>query len=247
MAIMQKKLDLNARIGLIDEIRGFAILCMVAYHFVYDLITFADFNFPIFYMGWTQFLRDAFAGIFIVIAGACCQLSHHNLKRGILCFGCGCLITLVTYCVAPDEIIVFGILHCLGLCMILYWVLRRVLNKIYLPWSGIVFFLTMFFITAFLLPYLLTTFTFNFTLGFVIGLPAPFFYSSDYYPLFPWFFLFLSGSYVGIYLKNRKMPAFVYCTRFSKLAFLGRHTLCIYLFHQPILYGLTQLILLLWR
>ncbi len=80
---------------------------------------------------------------------------------------------------------------------------------------------------------------------FPLGWTYPGFYSADYFPLFPWFFVFLVGSWAGYYVAERKLPE-----RFYELkgvpffSWLGRRSLFIYVIHQPILYGLVMLILL---
>jgi uncharacterized membrane protein len=68
------------------------------------------------------------------------------------------------------------------------------------------------------------------------------FFSSDYFPLFPWIFMFFAGSYFGKLLLQRKMPAFFYQTHSKLLALVGRNTLLIYLVHQPILLVILYLI-----
>ena len=66
------------------------------------------------------------------------------------------------------------------------------------------------------------------------------FVSTDYFPLLPWVFVFLLGTWAGKYIKAGRMPAWFYQTDCPPLAAVGRHSLVIYVLHQPVLYGLTM-------
>ena len=108
------------RVILFDELRGVMILSMLAYHICYDLAEVV--RLP--GMGW--FYSDAagwwqlsICGTFILISGACCFYSKNNLKRGLRLFLLGMLFTLVTALIVPDLLIVFGLLHFLGIAVLL--------------------------------------------------------------------------------------------------------------------------------
>lgn len=241
---------LSGRVHLIDEVRGAAIVLMVLYHAGYDLVAIFGLDIPFFFSTGMNLVRDMMAGAFIFISGCACRFSHSNLHRGVLTLGFGLAMSLVTYLIIPDQVIRFGVLHCLGLCMIFYGLLETPLCKLpagiamscaaaafYLLFSlpsGIVGGLTY----HFQVPRALYSTSFLFPLG----LPDSGFFSSDYYPLIPWLFLFLCGSYGGFYVKSRRLPDFVYRKHLPPLAFIGRHTLPIYLFHQPIVFGLFSLL-----
>lgn len=242
---MTFKKDLSRRIGLIDEIRGFAILCMVVYHAVYDAVYLFSADIPAFESPVMNFIRDVFACGFIVISGASSRFSHSNFKRGAICFGIGMGMTVFTALFMPDQLIAFGILHCLGVCMMLYPLLEklsdRIPARIGVPVLAFLFLLTCQIssgnlgidgILSFDLPpepYLLGWL-------FPLGFPSPHFYSSDYFPLLPWLFAFLAGGYLGKLLKEGNPPQWVRKTHLRPLAFVGRHTLWIYVLHQPVVY-----------
>ncbi|MCI5579391.1 MAG: DUF1624 domain-containing protein, partial [Oscillospiraceae bacterium] len=59
----------NSRVYLLDEIRGFAIICMVIYHAMFELKYEFGINVPIFFDNWFGIIRDIFAGTFIFISG----------------------------------------------------------------------------------------------------------------------------------------------------------------------------------
>lgn len=245
------------RIHLMDELRGFAVFCMVFYHGFYTLA---------FLMGqsWGEWLyrffmpaEPWFAGLFIFIAGISSNLTHSNLVRGVKLLGVALLVTLATAIAVPDELIVFGILHFLSVCMIafgLLQLLRRRLGRTEEPpfrlWPVVVcavlFIVTRYLASGYLqIPFLLRVFLPS---GWYqawlapLGLPGPGFSSADYFPLLPWCFVFAAGTVVGRLAKAGKFPAWMYPSRVPFFSFLGRHALLIYVLHQPVIYGAALLV-----
>ena len=103
------KKDLSSRVHLIDEVRGFAIICMVFYHAMYDLVVIFGVDFPVFTSPVMQdILQPLFAGLFIFISGTAGHYSRSNLKRGAICFALGMALTLVTAVFMPAELIAFA-------------------------------------------------------------------------------------------------------------------------------------------
>lgn len=245
------------RIHLMDELRGFAVFCMVFYHGFYTLA---------FLMGqsWGEWLyrffmpaEPWFAGLFIFIAGISSNLTHSNLVRGVKLLGVALLVTLATAIAVPDELIVFGILHFLSVCMIafgLLQLLRRRLGRTEEPpfrlWTVVVcavlFIVTRYLASGYLqIPFVLRVFLPS---GWYqawlapLGLPGPGFSSADYFPLLPWCFVFAAGTVVGRLAKAGKFPAWTYPSRVPFFSFLGRHALLIYVLHQPVIYGAALLV-----
>ena len=70
-----------------------------------------------------------------------------------------------------------------------------------------------------------------------LGFPDPGFFSGDYFPLFPWIFLYLTGYFLyGMFVKFpevKKALAIHLPVPFLETA--GRHSLLLYLLHQPLL------------
>lgn len=245
------------RIHLMDELRGFAVFCMVFYHGFYTLA---------FLMGqsWGEWLyrffmpaEPWFAGLFIFIAGISSNLTHSNLVRGVKLLGVALLVTLATAIAVPEELIVFGILHFLSVCMIafgLLQLLRRGLGRTEEPpfrlWPVVVcavlFIVTRYLASGYLqIPFVLRVFLPS---GWYqawlapLGLPGPGFSSADYFPLLPWCFVFAAGTVVGRLAKAGKFPAWTYPSRVPFFSFLGRHALLIYVLHQPVIYGAALLV-----
>jgi len=134
------------RVWLIDEVRGMAILLMVIYHLFFDLVVLYNVDIPIFFSPVLSVIRDFFAGLFIFISGAACRFSSNNLKRGVICFSLGMVVTYVTAVVMPNTPDLFGILHLLGVCMILFSFLEKVFDK--LPsWTAVILCVLLFCLT----------------------------------------------------------------------------------------------------
>ena len=110
------------RIWELDALRGFCILCVIFIHFMFDLTYFLgmDVHFPPVY----TFIQQYGGVIFVILSGICVTLGHHSARRGAIVLGCGMLITLVTWgmyrlgMAASDVIVKFGVLHLLGVCML---------------------------------------------------------------------------------------------------------------------------------
>lgn len=246
-----KNNSLTSRVFLIDEIRGFAILCMVVYHAFYDLTSIFELNIPFFYSDIMNFIRDCFVFIFVFISGTSSRFSKNNIKRGLIVLGFGFIMTIGTYIFMPSQLIVFGILHMLGTCMILFGILEKLIdkisNKIIIPIAIFLFILTLGIQNGFLgIPYLfevkLPDNIYNLQFLFPLGFTSNTFFSADYFPLLPWFFCFILGSCFGKWLKSNKAPIFFYKSHIKFLSIAGRNTLIIYVLHQPILFGLFYLI-----
>lgn len=243
--------DTAKRVGMIDEIRGIAILLMVVYHTFFDLVVLFGLDLPIFFSPAMNVIRDLFAGLFIFISGTACRLSRSNLKRGVLCFAFGMLMTYATALVMPEEQILFGILHLLGVCMILSSFVLPLLDRVNL-WVGIAVCALLFWLTVDItrgyiglpggLGWTIPEGSLGNGLLFPFGLPDAGFSSSDYFPLLPWMFVFFAGAFFGRLVADRRLPGICYQTHCRPLAFVGRHTLWIYLLHQPVIYGLLWMV-----
>ena len=230
------------RIELMDAARGLSIFLMVFHHFFYDLWAFAGAPRWLFHNFLFDPLQIFFAGLFILISGVSSNFSHSNVLRGAKVLGIALVITLVT--TVMDMPIVFGILHFLGVCMLFYGLTQKLWQRVNekLPWLVPALCLAGVLLTAKLVNGYPTTTPHL----WMFGLVTPEFQSADYFPLLPWFFVFLFGTWAGKYVREGRLPKWFYETKVPFFPMLGRHTLLIYVVHQPILYGLTMLIVLLF-
>lgn len=218
---------------MLDMLRGTCIILVVLYHILYNLSEVFGGRYAFFRSQGISIFRDCFVGVLIILSGISCSFSRSNLKRGSKTLGCGLLITAVTLIFTPNQLILFGILHLLGICMLIYAAARRLFDK--LPVTAGV-------ITSFILYFLTQDIFYSFRglpnsfLLFILGFNTGF-YSADYYPLLPWVFLFLAGCFLGRLFKENRVPRFFEADPVKPLSFIGRHTMIIYLAHQPIIFG----------
>ena len=235
---------MKKRIWELDALRGLFVLCVVFIHLMYDLTDLyglIDLEYPPVYL-----FVQAWGGVlFLLISGICVTLGRRCVRRGILVFLCGLAITAVTtgmYWIGMASqgiIIYFGVLHCLGICMLL-WPLFQKLPNWALAATGIVFVLA---------GLLLRNISVSHNWLMPLGLTSPHFVSADYFPLLPHLGFFLLGALLGktIYRKKQtllpKVNPDILPIRFLRLC--GKHSLWIYLLHQPILSGIFWLILVL--
>lgn len=225
---------MKQRVWELDALRGLCILGMVAVHLVYDLVELygvVDWNYPAAFV----LLKDWGGVLFLLISGICATLGTRSVRRGAIVLSCGMLCTAVTWGMyalgfsGRSIVIWFGVLHCLGVSMILWRGMRK------LPWQA----LLAIGLSAAAAGFALRGVHVRTPLLIAFGVTPSGFSSSDYFPLLPYFGFFLLGAALGKTLYARK------CTLFPRvnaenavLRFLracGRHSLEIYLLHQPVL------------
>lgn len=219
----------------IDFLRGTAIILMIIFNWSFALryLNIYTINESLFY--WYFFPR--FIGsMFISIAGLSLTLSYNQKKsktalilRGLKIFSLGILITIATFLTFPEATIIFGILHLIGTSIIL--------GSFFLKYKKLNFLLGLLII---LLGIFLQNFNFDFPWLLWLGFIPKNFYTFDYFPIFPWFGIFLIGISLGnTFYKNGKRSFKIkdfsnfFIVKF--LTFLGQRSLFIYLIHQPLL------------
>ncbi|MCQ2513546.1 MAG: DUF1624 domain-containing protein [Ruminococcus sp.] len=236
----------SQRYNLIDSIRGLAIINMVAFHLLYDL--FGIYNFQDksnwIYQPATIIWERAISITFIIIAGICVNFSKQAVKRGILLIMCGILITAVTSYIMPEQIIRFGILSFLGMSVIITRLLQNQLSKIP-PFCGfvisIILYLATFgipnhYIGIFDKPLLqLPDFLYSINGLEFLGFRTPEFFSTDYFPLLPHYFIFVAGFYLWKIVLKYKPLRNLFKIKIPILNVIGKYSLIIYLLHQVII------------
>ena len=234
----------------IDFLRGIAIIMMIVFHLLYDLTYFGGCDLNL-HSGFWLYFACATATIFIFLVGVSLTISFSisekienlrqklylkYLKRGLRIFSWGLIITLMTWIFLRDGFVLFGILHLIGISIILAY-----------PFLKLHYWNLLLGIAVIALGIYLKNFTFNFPWLLWLGFMPDYFYTVDFFPIFPWFGVVL----IGIFFGNLLYPD---CTRKFKLydlsnfkftrlfCLLGRNSLLIYLIHQPILIVLLYLL-----
>jgi len=228
----------------LDLLRTAAILLMVVYHAAFDLSAFFDVPLDPLSDGWF-ILQRVTANLFLLLVGMSFAVSYGRMeargasrkeiygkygRRGLSVILCGMLVTLVTFVALGDMYVRFGVLHLIGVGIILLpflmplrewnvltaaiawrlgsWITDTAASAEGCDWC--------------LIPF---------------GMTPPEFVSVDYYPIFPWLATILIGTAVGNLLYNRgwlrwHLPDH----RLTRIVTEpGRHALVIYLVHQPVL------------
>lgn len=240
-------METRSRLWEIDFSRGIAILMMVLFHTIFDISFFGIAPVDV-ATGFWRYFAYATASLFLLIVGVSLVISHARARqlisgvaltlkfvyRGIFIFALGLLVTLGTWLYLREGFVIFGILHLIGISVMISPLFFR-----FGKWNALLGFVC---ITAgliisgmngpaFLLPF---------------GIIPTGFSSVDYTPLLPWFGVVLIGMGIGEYIypsgvrmfSLRQLPGFFV----SPLSFLGRHSLVIYLVHQPIIIFLLSLV-----
>lgn len=222
---------MSKRIWELDALRGLALLGMMGIHFVYDLVDlFGVWNWQ--QPAWYLFFKNNYGAVFFLISGISVTLGSHPVKRGAQVFLCGFLCTGVTLGMyllgfAGKGIIIYmGVLQCLGLCMMLWPLFRRCPD-----WA-----LGALGLTMMIAGWYLRTQSFPFWFLTPLGFAPYGFTSSDYFPLLPNLGYFLLGAVVGKRAYAGRKSLFPRETPpLGLFRWLGRHSLMIYLLHQPVL------------
>lgn len=226
----------DGRIQSIDALRGLAVILMVIHHFLFDLVEFLNapawlFDNPVF-----NILHYIFAGVFIGLSGLSSRFSRSNVKRGIKVAVIALIITLVTWLMGME--ILFGVLHLLAFCMIFYGLTRKFWDRI--PEIAAPFIYAALTVVSAVILNLINPVSVKWLWPF--GAYYNGFYSSDYFPILPWVFVFLFGTWLGRLVRERRLPEIIYTFNPPFFPTVGRLSLIIYVFHQPVLYGITMLL-----
>ncbi len=236
-----------------DAARGVTILMMAVYHTMYDLDTFGGFGIPS-TSGFWRFFADATAFSFLFLVGVSLFISHTRarasqpegslfvkyLLRGLFVFGWGMVLTVVSLALGMG-VIAFGILHLIGVSIILAYPFLnlRVPNLVIgLCIVGIGMYLMSLGLVSespWLLPF---------------GVVPEGWVMPDYRPLLPGFGVVLIGLFAGnvVYGDGRApLGRGMGPWAARPLGALGRWSLVFYLVHQPIIiamlaaFGIIQL------
>lgn len=226
----------------IDVLRTIAILLMVTYHIGFNLQYYHSWNIPIYEGRWLVMGRSA-AILFLLLVGISFAISSRSrtwtevwkrsLQRSGVILGCAMCISIVTFMTDPTMYIRFGILHCIGVSILLlpFFIKFR-------EWNILVG------TACILLKAPLWEITREDALFLPFGIRYSGFQTLDYFPLFPWIGVILLGLGMGhiAYVQHAKQPKQVNRV-WNAMTLPGRHALLLYMIHQPILVYILGLLL----
>ncbi|MDH7593203.1 MAG: heparan-alpha-glucosaminide N-acetyltransferase [Methanomicrobiales archaeon] len=225
----------------VDALRGLAVFMMILYHILFD-IDYLDIARIQVGTGPLRLLALATVTIFLLLVGVSLTMSYHRhsrvegitgygrfFRRGLRILVLAGTVTLVTYLVIPERFIVFGVLHCIGLSVII--------GPLFIRLGAWNFFTGC---ICILMGSLLSTFSGPAWLLWA-GIVPDGFASLDYVPMFPWFGVVMVGIAAGTLLYPEGIRAFSIrkpsSWLYSPLLWSGRHSLLVYMIHQPLILG----------
>jgi uncharacterized membrane protein len=231
----------------LDILRGIAIILMIFLHILWDLD----------YFGFIPLNRQIYQIqaivpiMFFLLVGMCLVVSKnknkektideqkkfnkHVILRGIKIFGFGIAVTIATFIFFPNRPIIFGVLHFIGLSIIISIPFLKIRYHNFIFASFIIF-------SGFLIGQL--TIENPTILHLVLGFHQQniWQYTIDYFPIIPWFGVTLIGITLGniLYKDNKRNFHFPDLSNYkplTTLSWMGKHSLIIYLLHQPVIAG----------
>ncbi|MBQ6928560.1 MAG: DUF1624 domain-containing protein [Oscillospiraceae bacterium] len=239
------------RYHLIDALRGLALANMVAMHFLYDVNVVYGREPDWYLRPGVRLWQQCICWSFILIAGFSFHFGRrNNLRRGLLLNVCGLVITAVTLLVLPSEAIWFGILNFMGCAILLTMALEKGLKKCR-PGIGLAVCFLLFLILRRVdsgviglgpWQWRLPAGLYRFRILAPLGFPDPGFRSSDYFPMLPWYLLFLCGWFLFRLFERAPRIKRLAETKIPVLSALGRRTVWVYMLHQPVLMGICMLL-----
>jgi len=219
------------RLWEIDSIRGLAIIGMIIFHVFFILNFFDVVKNDMHKGGW--FLLAIFVQLmFLVLVGVSLTLSKSSYEkqflRGLKVLFMGILVSIITYFFDPVLFVKFGILHLIGLSVI-----------VFSPISGQKYSSLFCGIASLLIWKFISNIAGTSTILYILGFKNPNMYSLDYFPIFPWISVVLFGIFIGNLFRgkitNDKLKTHLAPKMMMPFVFIGQNSLLIYMIHIPII------------
>lgn len=248
---MIKEMSKN-RLDLVDTIRGFTIVNMIGFHACWFMCYFGILitEQVLFGMAFTIWER-MICSSFIFISGFSYSLGRNQLKNGLKILSLGVGITVLSVLFAYDVRDIFGVLWILGLFPLLMYLPDKIIDKNKDFCKNKSLFLL-------IICILLLVFTWNINMRYLglnglcrvdlpvelykkgylmtfIGFMSEGFYSVDYFSIFPWIFMYLTGYFTQKIVRNTRFEKTVLSKSVNGLSWMGRHSLMLYIIHPVVL------------
>ena len=228
----------SQRVDAVDALRGLALVAMIAYHFCFDLAYLRLAAFDFYRDPWWLHARTAILSSFLLLAGISLVLAERTVegrarfwRHVVRIAACAAVVSLASYLVFPQSYIWFGVLHAIAVSLVLVRPLAQrpriaLAAGIAVIAAGLTVQATIFDRPA--LGWL----------GFMTAKPR----TEDYVPLFPWTGVMLLGIAAAHALVRTQFRAIAFAAKGPRfLRWMGRHSLALYMVHQPLLLGLLFL------
>lgn len=231
--LTQNVSEVRRRLLWLDLSRALALLAMIVFHFARDLEIFGLLPPGTTAAGgWAIFARTI-AGSFIFLSGVSLVVAHSTgfrpkswARRLAIISGAALLVTVATYATFPDRYIYFGILHCIAACSVVGTVMLRAPASLLCAIAVLILFADVSWDTG---PFSSLWLAWT-------GLTLTTRPSLDFLPMIPWLSAFLAGmAFAKILLETTRDLAVRSKVVVRYATWLGRHSLAVYLVHQPVL------------
>lgn len=236
----------------IDNIRAVAMISMIVYHAVWDLVYLYGIDWQWYRSDLAFIWQQSICWTFILLSGFCWSFSKNPLKQGVIVSAGGLIVTITTFMFSYNSRIVFGVLNLIGVSALLLIPIKKQFDKI----PSVIGFCSMFLLFAFaykvndghlgffgieLFKMPLEMYRNLFTA--FLGFPGIGFFSADYFSIIPWSFLYFAGYFLYRMWSEKKIPeAGCMNRKMPLLTWLGKRSLIIYMIHQPLIYGVLEII-----
>ncbi len=241
----------HKRYPVLDALRGAAIVNMVIYHAIWDLVYLFGFDWKWYQSTAAHLWQQAICCTFIFLSGFCLPFGHKGIKRGLVVFLAGAVVSAVTILFTPESRILFGVLTLIGSSMILISLAKPLLERCPaaagLGVSFVLFLCTKNISSGYIGfgSWRLWTLPKTWYSGWLtayLGLPMKVFFSTDYFALMPWLFLFAAGWFFHPIAQKAGWFPILGHSAAKSLEWAGRHSLIIYVLHQPLIYLLLSVL-----
>ncbi len=239
------------RYVLLDFIRGLALINMIIYHLLWDVVHIFGVKIG-WYTGtagyvWQQFICCTF----IFLSGFCWDFGRKKIKRGAVILAASFLITAITAVFMPENIILFGVLTLIGSAAIIMIPLEKALVRVN-AYAGLGASWVLFALTRYIARGRMSFGKFELLkipdswysglFSAYLGFPPESFTSQDYFPAIPWIFLYAAGYFLFRIARSRGWMKHLTGGVSKPIEWCGRNSLIIYMLHQPLIYAVLKIV-----
>lgn len=254
-----------ARLRVLDALRGLALLNMIVYHFVWDLIYLFDFRWDLLESTAGYWWQMVSCCAFILISGFSWSLGRRKLRNALTVLGCGAALTGITTIWLSDTPVIFGVLTMLGSCMLIFVLLDLFFSRLPVSARAASGISEHYYVVGLFLSFIVFSLTLSIGKGYIgfgknklldlpkawyggvfatyLGFAGDDFYSVDYFPMLPWFFVYACGFFLYKIFESKNLLHYLQRSVLAPLEWLGRRSLAIYMLHQPAVYIVLSFVL----